>query len=288
LAAFTDMRPKAGILFKFLVHNVWPKSHVTTTPKKVMPPLIWHICKGRPVDLASIISRELKHVALGGVAGPETRLAFPGFIMGLLKHHEVPVTEPFLEELVSPIDDRYIRGYIKKAATKPLPSSSTVPPLIPPPENDPHQDYPEQDDPHQSMPQQDAPQQFDTFDFTSFQAYMAQYEQRAVERAQAQQQQAFQLAQAQEQRDIHMMSQMAAVFRSNQGIYSHLYDAHQDPRCFAFTPTQFTDSCMWPGDRPIYPGGGTEAGADHGDDDDSERTASFHPSDDMVDDDVAH
>jgi hypothetical protein len=34
LAAFTDMRPKVGIIFKFLVHNVWPKSHVTTTPKK--------------------------------------------------------------------------------------------------------------------------------------------------------------------------------------------------------------------------------------------------------------
>jgi hypothetical protein len=147
--------------------------------KEVIPPLIWHICKGREVDVAQIISRELKHVALGGVAGSETRLAFPGFIMGLLRHHEVEVSEPFTEELVSPIDDRYISGYIKKAATKPLASSSSVPPPIPPPENDPHQDFPEYDDPQQSMPQQDAPQQPDTFDFASFQAWMTQHEQRA-------------------------------------------------------------------------------------------------------------
>jgi hypothetical protein len=113
-----------------------------------------HTQKSREVDVAQIISREFKHVALGGVAGPETRLAFPGFIMGLLKHHEVEVSEPFTEELVSPIDDRYIRGYIKKKAIKPSASSSSVPPPIPPLENDPHQDFPEHD-----VPQQDAPQQ---------------------------------------------------------------------------------------------------------------------------------
>jgi hypothetical protein len=80
------------------------------------------------VDVASIISRELKHVALGGVAGLDTRLAFLGFIMGLLRHHEVPVTKPFSEELVSPIDDKYILGYITRALTKGATSSSHVPP----------------------------------------------------------------------------------------------------------------------------------------------------------------
>ena len=51
---------------------------------------------------------------------------------------------------------------------------------------------------------------------------MAQYEQRAVERAQAQQQQAFQLAQAQKQRDMHMMSQMAAVPQQPGDLFASL------------------------------------------------------------------
>jgi hypothetical protein len=147
LAGFTDMKPKAGIIFKFLVHNVWPKSHVTTATKQVTP-LIYHICKGRPVDVAGIISRELKNIALGGTAGAETRLCFPGFIMGLLRHKGVQIPD-FSEELVSPIDDKYIRSYISRALSKGAASSSQAPPPedVPPPE-----DFPEHDDPHQTMP----------------------------------------------------------------------------------------------------------------------------------------
>jgi hypothetical protein len=125
--------------------------------------------------------------------------------------------------------------------------------MYPPPE-----DFPEHDDPHQTMP---PPQQPDTFDFDSLQAWMIQHEQRAHERAMRQ-----------EIKDNHMIDQQATIFRSNQGIYSHLYDAHMDPRCFTYTPTQFYDSCMWPGDRPIYPEGGSAAGPAHT----QERTASFH------------
>jgi len=39
---FSDMTLKAAIIFQFLVHNVVPKSHVTTTPTSATP-LIWHI-----------------------------------------------------------------------------------------------------------------------------------------------------------------------------------------------------------------------------------------------------
>jgi len=88
------MKPKAGIIFKFLIHNAWPKSHVTTAPRTVTP-LIYHICKGREVDVARIISRELKHIALGGAVGAETRLCFSGFIMGLIRHHEVQIPNQF-------------------------------------------------------------------------------------------------------------------------------------------------------------------------------------------------
>jgi len=69
-ASYADMTLKAAFIFKFLVHNVWPKSHVSTTPK-VVTPLIWHICKGGEVDVSRIISRELKHVALKLMLPPQ-------------------------------------------------------------------------------------------------------------------------------------------------------------------------------------------------------------------------
>ena len=72
-ASYADMTLEAAFIFKFLVHNVWPKSHVSTTPKAVTP-LIWHICKGGEVDVARIISRELKHVALSGLTHKATKL----------------------------------------------------------------------------------------------------------------------------------------------------------------------------------------------------------------------
>ena len=34
---YGDMTQEATFIFKFLVHNVWPKSHITTTPKVVTP-----------------------------------------------------------------------------------------------------------------------------------------------------------------------------------------------------------------------------------------------------------
>ena len=68
--SYADMTLKAAFIFKFLVHNVWPKSHVSTTPKAVTP-LIWHICKGGEVDVSRIISRELKHVALRLMLPPQ-------------------------------------------------------------------------------------------------------------------------------------------------------------------------------------------------------------------------
>jgi len=68
--------PPACIIFKFLVHNVWLKSHITTTPKLVTP-LIWHIIKGWEIDVARIISRELKGVALSGLTHKFTNCPSP-------------------------------------------------------------------------------------------------------------------------------------------------------------------------------------------------------------------
>jgi len=105
-ASYADMTLEAAFIFKFLVHNVWPKSHVSTTPK-VVTPLIWHICKGGEVDVARIIFRELKHVALSGLTHKATKLSFPGFIMGLVQSQGVQIAVPFNETIVGPIDDKF-------------------------------------------------------------------------------------------------------------------------------------------------------------------------------------
>jgi hypothetical protein len=75
-ANFRDMKLEAGIMFQFLVHNVVPRSHVTTTPMAALP-LLWHILQGGQVDVARIISDQMNHVALCGFIGKITKLSFP-------------------------------------------------------------------------------------------------------------------------------------------------------------------------------------------------------------------
>nr|ABN07929.1 hypothetical protein MtrDRAFT_AC151524g39v2 [Medicago truncatula] len=111
--------------------------------------------------------------------------------------------------------------------------------------------------PLEGAPKQELPQQPGPFDFS---AWIHQQEQRD------------------EQRDYLMMDQHAAIFRSNQRIYHHIYDA----LLVSLTPDQFLQSCMWPRDRTIYSGGGGTYG---GTNDDEERTTSV---DDVMDDDADH
>lgn len=135
-ASYCDMNVAASVIFKFLVHNVWPKSHVSSAPLKVTP-LIWYILTGGEVDIARIIAREIKHVALSGVTEPATKIAFPGFIMGLVLAQKVHLTGPPQEVLTHPIDDDFIRNLARKeakelrAASSSHPEPETAPPHAP-------------------------------------------------------------------------------------------------------------------------------------------------------------
>jgi len=254
-ANFSDMTLEAAIIFQFLVHNVVPKSHVTTTPVSATP-LLWHILRGGEVDVARVISEQLKHVALSGLIGKATKLSFPGLIMGLVKDQGVQIPEPRSEQIKGVVNDRYIHNHSQKIA-------GAVPhDLEPEPEQEPEPEVPQED-----LPQHDIPQHPGAFDLSSISAMLAQQDQRQEQRARRQ-----------EQRDYLLMDQQAAVFRSNQGIYQHLYDARLDPHYPMLTPGQFMQSCMWPGDRPVYSGGGGVFG---GPVDDLERTASVHGVDDL-------
>jgi len=261
-ASYADMNLEAAFIFKFLVHNVWPKSHVSTTPK-VVTPLIWHIYKGGEVDVARIISRELKHVALSGLTHKATRLSFPGFIMGLVQSQGVQIARPFNKTMVGPIDDKFLKGLAKTVAERLSNPSSSIP--------HPEPEIPESDIPHQDFPQQEPSLQSGSFDFSSFSTYFAQQEQRDLRQEQR--------YQRQEQWDHFIMDQNAALFRSHRGIYQSLYDARLDPAYQMLTPKSYLESCMWPGDRPTFYGGGEH----HGVEEDDERTASVE-GDEMEED----
>lgn len=242
-ANFRDMKLEAGIIFQFLVHNVVPRSHVTTTPMAALP-LLWHILQGGQVDVARIISDQMKHVALCGFIGKITKLSFPGLLMGLLKDQGVIIPEPRTEKLKGVVDDRYIFIHSQRLAG--------VIPHEPEPEHD-QEDTQQQEDVHQEdTQQQDIPHPPTSFEFSSFQAYMMQYEQR------------------QEQRDHFIMDQNAALYRSHRGIYQSLYEARMDPAYQMLSPETYMEACRWPGDRPIFPGGGSGAafGGPQGDDHD--------------------
>jgi len=168
-ASYADMTFEAAFIFKFLVHNVWPKSHVSTTPKAVTP-LVWHICRGGEVDVARIISRDLKHVALSGMAHKASKLSFPGFITGFVRSHGVQIAGPFTEQLVGPIEDRFLKGLARTVAEKLSAPSSSIP-------------HPEHEhEPKLEIPQQEQPQHPSSFDFSSFSAWMTQQDQRAEQR----------------------------------------------------------------------------------------------------------
>lgn len=112
-ALYADMNANVSVVFKFIVHNVLPKSHTSDTTMKVTP-LIWCIMPGTQVDVARLIANELKSVALKCATGSKASLNFPGLIMSLLISKGVEIPEPADEEIQHPIDDTFISSLVKR------------------------------------------------------------------------------------------------------------------------------------------------------------------------------
>lgn len=107
------MNANFSVVFKFIVHNVLPKSHTSDTTMKVTP-LIWCIMQGTQVDVARLIANELKSVALKCATGSKASLNFPALIMSLLISKGVEIPEPADEEIQHPIDDTFISSLVKR------------------------------------------------------------------------------------------------------------------------------------------------------------------------------
>jgi len=96
-ALYSNMTANAGVVFKFLVHNVVPKSHTSDTTMKIVP-LIWSIIKGMEVDIARLISNEMKSVTLNCA----------------LRAKGIKIPTPADEEIQHPINDTFISSLVKR------------------------------------------------------------------------------------------------------------------------------------------------------------------------------
>ncbi|KAL5074805.1 hypothetical protein RYX36_013789 [Vicia faba] len=82
-----SLKTKAQLLMTVVLYNIRPHSHTSSIPMEVGG-LLDCILEGKTVDVARLISNELKKVALSGTSlGDRTpcQLTYPGLIMGLCR-----------------------------------------------------------------------------------------------------------------------------------------------------------------------------------------------------------
>ncbi|GAU51460.1 hypothetical protein TSUD_413570 [Trifolium subterraneum] len=85
-----DMTPLARLALIFLLHNVIPRSHNSDATMPILG-LIYCFYKGNQVDIAKVISQELKDDVLSGTEKRirPNMLPFPALIMGLIRKARV-------------------------------------------------------------------------------------------------------------------------------------------------------------------------------------------------------
>jgi len=226
-AQYKAMTNPAKIIQKFILYNVIPNSPLSDCIVEICP-LIYYILKGIKVDIARTIAWELKKVTLQGKGERETRLSFPGLIMGLIKDFGMRQLNAVHEHIRNPINDAFITHYImgeaKKGKGKPA-SSSRAPPPQPEQQNEPTPIPP------------NAP-----FDFASY-------------------------AQWQHESNMHTWNMLSATNRANTYFQQSQYLMQQQvgyPLEIMeqfMTPTAFQAYVNWPEDTPnAYGGGGFYAG----------------------------
>jgi hypothetical protein len=121
-----DMTTPAQVILKLIIHNIRPKSHTSSTTVEVTP-LIYSILADTPVDVARIISNELKTIALNGRFNAKCPLGFPGLIMGLILDARITIPSQVHETITHPIDDAFIARNQDKKENESRPSTSHAP-----------------------------------------------------------------------------------------------------------------------------------------------------------------
>ncbi|MCI37526.1 hypothetical protein A2U01_0058750, partial [Trifolium medium] len=95
------MKAFAQLLILLILHNIQPRSHLFDATVNIMG-LLYCIHDGVDVDVARLISNEMKSIAESGVTDlsrPKCPLAFPGLIMGLVIEAQVNIPQ-FVHEKI--------------------------------------------------------------------------------------------------------------------------------------------------------------------------------------------
>ncbi|KAL5100000.1 hypothetical protein RYX36_004327 [Vicia faba] len=122
-----DLKLESQVLLLFIMHNVRPRSHASTFIID-MAKLLHLMMTGRRIDVAWIISNEMRNVAesgkeFGSRIKSSCPLAFPGLIMGLLIASRVRLPNLTIFKIKTKKDEKYVDRYclekkIKKKETR--------------------------------------------------------------------------------------------------------------------------------------------------------------------------
>jgi hypothetical protein len=110
-----DIRKFHQLLFLHVTNNILPKSHTSDAPMRILG-LIYYIDQNLEVDVARVISQEMKHMVLSGIHVTPLRaqcnLAFPGLIMGLINETRLTIPQ-HVDHNVTTIDDAHANRHCK-------------------------------------------------------------------------------------------------------------------------------------------------------------------------------
>ncbi|KAL5057497.1 hypothetical protein RYX36_029101, partial [Vicia faba] len=110
-----DLKPKYQVLLLFILHNVSPRSHASTFTMDNAK-LLHLMMIGRRIDVARIISNEMRNMAQSGKefgSGIKSScpLVFPGLIMGFLIASRVRLPNLTIFKIKTKVDDKHVDHY---------------------------------------------------------------------------------------------------------------------------------------------------------------------------------
>ncbi|KEH25675.1 hypothetical protein MtrunA17_Chr6g0462331 [Medicago truncatula] len=227
-----DMNTPAQVILHLILHNIRPKSHTSSTTLDVTP-LLYYILANEQVDIARVISQEMKIVAESGIKPPAKHncpLTFPGLIIGLCHKARIVIPAQVHETIKHPITDTYIGRYCTGSRARARAEAPQT-----------------QSTPQEAQPAP-TPQQFlfSEWDPRYLAAYTYTWDQNEANH-----------------RALNTIQDSMYRLQLQFGVPQAL--THQ-----LMTPDAFQAHVAWPGVRPFYPGGTSAAVAKSSDEEEGE------------------
>ena len=118
-----DMNTNAQIMMTLVLHNIRPRSHTSDIPFDIAC-MIYYILQEREIDVARIISNEIRAIASSGhhlgTKTPAT-LVFPGLIMGLCTEADVSISDMVHKTIKGVVNDFCIESHCMPRIDAPPP-----------------------------------------------------------------------------------------------------------------------------------------------------------------------